>query len=169
MRGLVFTFRCLALITFAAIVLAQGIATARANDASGAEQSSGNGKTLEGTWRVEITLRNCLTGDPVQNPFPALASFARGGTVTTADGGLSPAVRGTGLGSWWRVPGGLFAAVTEAFLFNGSVRTGAQRIIQSIEVTPDGEEFNADVTSEILDPNGNVVGTGCATSIGRRF
>jgi hypothetical protein len=32
-----------------------------------------------------------------------------------------------------------------------------------------GEEFSADVTSEIQDPNGNVIATGCATSIGRRL
>jgi hypothetical protein len=136
---------------------------------SGKSQSVPDGRTLEGTWRVEITLRDCLTGEPVQNPFPALASFARGGTVTTADGGLSPAVRSTGLGVWWRVSGGAFAAVTEAFLFNGGVRTGTQRITQGIRVTRDGDEFNANVTSEIQDVNGNVVATGCATSIGRRL
>jgi hypothetical protein len=92
-----------------------------------------------------------------------------GGTLTTADGGLSPAVRGTGLGTWWRVRGGGFAAVTEAFLFNGGVRTGLQRISQEIEVVADGDEFNANVTSEIEDTSGNVIATGCATSIGRRL
>ena len=136
---------------------------------NGQSQSAADGRTLEGTWRVEITLRNCQTGAPVQNPFPALASFARGGTVTTADGGLSPAVRGIGLGVWWRVPGGAFAAVTEAFLFNGSIRTGLQRITQEIEVAADGEEFDANVTSQIHDINGTVIAGGCATSIGRRF
>lgn len=131
--------------------------------------AEGDGKTLEGTWRVEITLRNCVTGQPVQPPFPALASFARGGTVTTADGGLSPAVRGTGLGAWSRLPNGAFAAVTEAFLFNGNIRTGVQRIRQEIEVAAGGEEFNASVASEIRDVNGNVVAAGCATSIGVRM
>ena len=168
-RRLVLASPQLAIATLTIVVLAQGIADARQNDGSDGKQSAQAPRTLEGTWRVEITLRNCLTGEPVQNPFPALASFARGGTVTTADGGLSPAVRGTGLGAWWRVRGGAFAAITEAFLFNGDVRTGTQRIIQEIEVAPDGEEFNANVTSEIQDINGNVFATGCATSIGRRL
>jgi hypothetical protein len=132
-------------------------------------QDSAGGQTLEGTWRVEITLRNCVTGLPFQNPFPALATFARGGTVTTADGGLSPTVRGTGLGTWGRVPEGAFTATTEAFLFAGGVRSGTQRITQRIDVASHGGEFSADVTTEIQDTAGNVIGTGCATSVGRRF
>ena len=168
-RRLVFTAPQLAFLTLTIIVLVQSVAAARPNGGSGGKQSAGNRRTLEGTWRVEIRLLNCLTGAPVQPPFPALASFAPGGTVTTADGGLSPAVRGTGLGTWWRVRGGGFAAVTEAFLFNGGVRTGLQRISQEIEVVADGDEFNANVTSEIEDTSGNVIATGCATSIGRRL
>lgn len=168
-RRLVRASSQLAIATLTLIVAAQGIAAARQNDVSNEIRSAGDRRTLEGTWRVEITLRNCVTGQPVQNPFPALASFARGGTVTTADGGLSPAVRGTGLGVWWRAPHGAFAAVTEAFLFNGGIRTGVQRITQEIEVAADGHEFNASVTSEIQDVNGNVVAAGCATSIGLRM
>jgi hypothetical protein len=168
-RQLVFVFPRLAVATLAIVVVAQGTAAAQPNDRSDGERSVRDRRTLEGTWRVEITLRNCQTGEPVQTPFPALASFARGGTVTTADGGLSPTVRGTGLGAWWRVRGGAFWAITEAFLFNGGVRTGVQRIKQAIRVADDGDEFNANVTSEIQDTNGNVVATGCATSIGRRF
>jgi len=158
----------LAIATLTIVGLSQRVDGVRLSEHSGESQSVPDGRTLEGTWRVEITLRNCLTGEPVQNPFPALASFARGGTVTTADGGLSPAVRSTGLGVWWRVDGA-FAAVTEAFLFSGVVRTGTQRITQEIILTPDGDEFNANVTSEIRDVNGNVVAPGCATSIGRRL
>jgi hypothetical protein len=151
------------------VVVIPALAAGRQNDGLREEQLAGDGRTLEGTWRIEITLRNCATGQPVQGPFPALASFARGGTVTTADGGLSPAVRGTGLGVWRREPEGGFAAVTEAFLFNGAIRTGVQRITQKIEVAVGDEEFNASVTSEILDVNGNVVAAGCATSVGKRM
>lgn len=168
-RRPVFTSPRLAVAALTLVVVIPGFAAARQNDGSNEGQSDGDGKTLEGTWRVEITLRSCVTGQPVQNPFPALASFARGGTVTTADGGLSPAVRGTGLGVWWRVPEGAFAAVTEAFLFNGGIRTGVQRITQEIEVAASDEEFHSSVTSEILDANGNVLTAGCATSIGRRM
>ncbi len=124
---------------------------------------------LEGTWRVEITLRNCATGQALGTPFPALASFARGGTLTTSDGGLSPAVRGAGHGVWWRLRARTFAALTEAFVFNGSVRSGTQRISQEIDLDDDGMTFEARVSSALLDTAGQVAFAGCASSVGRRL
>ena len=139
----------------------------------GAEEKNGTqaaaAATLEGTWRVEITLRNCDTGQALGIPFPALATFARGGTLTTSDGGLSPAVRGTGHGVWWRTPGRTFAALSEAFMFNGGVRSGTQRISQEIDLDYDGMTFEARVSSAVLNTAGQIVFAGCASSIGRRL
>lgn len=139
----------------------------------GAEGKSGSqaaaAATLEGTWRVEITLRTCDTGQPLGIPFPALATFARGGTLTTSDGGLSPAVRGTGHGVWWRAGGQTFAALSEAFMFNGGVRSGTQRISQEIDLGHDGMTFEARVSSAVLDTAGQLVFAGCASSVGRRL
>jgi hypothetical protein len=127
-------------------------------------------RMIVGTWRVQITLRDCTSGQPLRSPFPALASFARGGTVTTADGGLSPASRTTGLGVWSHSSGGTYAAVTEAFLFAPTgVNAGTQRITQHIELNPYEDTFQATVNSTILDTQGNVVAVGCATSVGRRL
>jgi hypothetical protein len=141
----------------------------------GAEENNGTGPsaaaaaTLEGTWRVEITLRNCDTGQALGIPFAALATFARGGTLTTSDGGLSPAVRGTGHGVWWRLRGRTFAALTEAFMFNGGVRSGTQRISQEIDLDHDGMTFEARVSSAVLGTAGQIVFAGCASSAGRRM
>ena len=167
-RLFVFTPSQLAVAVVIMATVALGAVAAGPKDASGRDHSSIQSRTLEGTWRVEITLLNCQTGAAFGAPFPALASFAQGGTVTTADGGLSPAVRGTGLGTWWHAPGGGFSAVSEAFLFNSGVRVGLQRINQDIDVAVDGETFAANVRSEIEDAAGNVTMTGCATSVGRR-
>ena len=138
----------------------------------GAEEKMGTqaaaAATLEGTWRVEITLRNCDTGHPMGMPFPALATFAQGGTLTTSDGGMSPAVRGTGHGLWWRLRGRTFAALTEAFMFNGGIRSGTQRISQEIDLEQDGI-FEARVSSAVLDTAGRVLFAGCASSVGRRL
>ena len=134
------------------------------------ENTRAKARTIEGTWRVQITLRDCTSGQPLRTPFPALASFARGGTVTTADGGLSPASRTTGLGVWWHSTGGTYAAVTEAFLFAPTgVNTGTQRITQHIEFARYEDTFEATVSSIVLDTQGNVVAVGCATSVGRRL
>jgi hypothetical protein len=57
----------------------------------GPEARAAGGGTLEGNWLMESTLVNCATGDPLPipgNPFPALHTYMRGGTVL--DSGASP-------------------------------------------------------------------------------
>ena len=49
---------------------------------SGLGAQEGNSESqagrLEGTWRVQLTVRDCQTG-AVQRTFPALFAFAKGG------------------------------------------------------------------------------------------
>ena len=125
-------------------------------------------KPLEGTWRVQITIRNCQTGEALRS-FPAMATYSRGRTLITSDSGFSPALRSPGHGVWSHTAAHSYSAVSEAFLFNASgALTGVQRIAQTIEVGgPDA--FEASVSSSISDLNGNVLARGCATSVGRRL
>jgi hypothetical protein len=149
------------------IATASGV---RAEERSVQATQGSSAATLEGTWRVEITLLDCQTGAQVGVPFPALATFARGGTLTTADGGMSPTARGAGHGVWWRLQGRTFAAVAENFLFamNGAL-IGRQRISQQIELDGHGAEFHAWVSATATNNAGQVLFTGCATSVGRRL
>jgi hypothetical protein len=127
------------------------------------------GRTLVGTWKVQITLTVCQTGAAIRDPFAAMATFNLGGTMTTSDGSLNPALRGAGHGVWER-SGNDYRVVAEAFLFNaGGAWTGRQRLVQTIEVDEEGETFRANVAATVLDPGGNVVFTGCATSSGQRM
>lgn len=150
-----------------------GLCVAVASDVEGAGRGEVVGQesraaTLEGTWRVEITLLNRQTGEPLRDPFPALATFARGGTVTTSDDRLSPTARGAGHGVWWRTQGRTFAAITEAFLFGPTGALSArQRLVQLIDLDGSGTEFEAKVSSTILNTSGQVVAVGCARSVGR--
>src|SRR5262245_24897178 len=52
--------------------------------------NEGEARKLEGTWRAQITLRVCQTGAEIRS-FPALATFARGGTMNSTAAGASPA------------------------------------------------------------------------------
>jgi hypothetical protein len=152
-------------IALAAIVLAALASAAIPALATGAPAA-----TIEGTWRVEITLRHCQSGEALLAPFPALATFAQGGTMTTSDGGMSPAARGTGHGEWRRVQGRTFAAMTEAFMFASTGALSArQRITQEIVLHAEGTEFEARVSSQVVNLAGQVVFAGCATSVGRRL
>jgi hypothetical protein len=83
---------------------------------------------------------------------------------------LSPLVRGAGHGVWLHTAGHTFEALTEAFLFTpAGALNGTQRLRQSVEIGWDPDEFNATVWSEILDAQGTLLVTGCATSVGRRM
>lgn len=154
------------LVAAAVVALMSGTALIGAGQREGAHQ----GRQLPGTWRVQITLRNCQTGDALRPPFPAMATFAVGGTVITSDGGLSPLVRGAGHGVWRHMGGHTFDALTEAFLFTpAGTLNGLQRLRQSLEIGSDPDEFNAIVAAEILDAQGTLLASGCATSVGRRM
>jgi hypothetical protein len=153
-------------VAMVAVLLTGGVAAATRQG----PPAHGKGRLLQGTWRVQITLRNCTTGEPVRPPFPALATFAAGGTVTTADGGLSPVARGTGHGIWAHNGGHNYEALTEAFLFTpAGIVSGTQRLRQTIDIGGHPDEFHATVSAHILDAGGTVVGSGCATSVGRRM
>lgn len=125
---------------------------------------------LIGTWRVQITLRVCESNAAIRPPFSAMATFAAGGTMTTADSGFNPALRSAGHGVWRHDDGHTYIAKAEAFLFNmGGTLTATQKLSQTIEVGPDGKTFHATVASTVVDLAGNVLLTGCASSVGERM
>ena len=157
-----------AILAGAAVVVIRSTALLAADQQDPAAQSQA--RRLEGTWRVQIALRNCETGDSLRPPFPAMATFASGGTMITSDGGLSPLARGAGHGTWVHTGGHTFAALTEAFLFTPTgALSGIQRIRQAVEIGWDPHQFNATVSSEISDAQGTLLATGCATSVGNRM
>lgn len=127
-------------------------------------------KKLEGTWRMQITVRNCVTGEPFGPPFPALISYANGGTVTSVDSGFNPSMRSPGLGVWQHSRGHQYSALIEAFLFNAAgTLSGIHRLRQTITVSQFPDQLDVDIAAQILAPNGTQVGAGCATSVGRRL
>jgi hypothetical protein len=49
------------------------------------------------------------------------------------------------------------------------VLLGSQEITAALDLFPGGDEFESRSAIEILDVNDNVIGTGCATAVGKRF
>ncbi|PYS94237.1 MAG: hypothetical protein DMF64_01175 [Acidobacteria bacterium] len=124
---------------------------------------------MVGTWDISVTLRNCQTGAALRT-FPALASFAAGGTVIEVTTGLSPARCGPGQGVWRHMGGNTYRATIDAFLFDAEgVWTGTQRLTQIIEVRDERDEFKANATNEIFDTDDRLIQTDCATAVGRRL
>jgi hypothetical protein len=142
---------------------------ATAPQAQSIEKSESLGGKLEGTWRVQVTIRDCASGTALRT-FPAFLTFAQGGTLTETTTGFPPALRTPGHGVWEHLGGRSYRAVSEAFLFNpAGVWTGTQRLTQIIEISKDGEEMNSNATNEIFDTNGNLIVNGCATAVGSYF
>lgn len=152
--------------SLAAIVLCMGVvvATAKAQDAG----SASHGGQIEGTWRVQVTLRNCQTGVEVRT-FPALLTFAQGGALTGTSTVVPPAARGGDFGIWRFEGNGSYAAVSEAFIFTGGTWSQTQRITQAITLSQDSNTFSSNAHTEFFDTAGNVVSSGCAIAAGARM
>ena len=140
----------------------------------GRTESKSQGGKLEGTWRVEVTLRDCQSGAELRPAFPALLTFAKGGTLTETTTGIPPAQRTPGHGFWRHTGGQTYLAVSEAFLFSpANAWVGTQRITQTIEIGDDHDRFTSTASVEIFGPGGGPIPglppVGCATAVATRM
>ena len=102
--------------------------------------------------------------------FPAIFAYAKGGTLTVTTAGQPPSLNTAGLGVWNHTYGRTYSAVSEAFIFNAAgAWTSIQRLTRVIVVSWDGKGYTDTVALEILDTHGNVIVTGCATSVASRL
>jgi hypothetical protein len=124
---------------------------------------------LEGAWRLQLTVRDCNSGQALRT-FPAVFTFAKGGTATAITAGQLPSLATPGLGAWRHTQGHNYSAVTDAFVFSpAGVWIQTHRLTRAIEVSIDGDAFTDTVALEIFDTNGNLIVTGCATSVASRL
>ncbi len=153
-----------------ALALTVALVVAPRTIANAQSQQSASGRGLEGTWRVEVTLRDCNTGTALGSPFRTLLSFARGGTMTETTARFSPALSGPGHGIWQRIQGSTFSSTFEDFLYNpAGVWIGTQRLTQTIEMGDDPNTWTANAHNEIFDTNDNLLVSGCSTAVGQRM
>jgi hypothetical protein len=126
-------------------------------------------KKLEGSWNHAGTRIDCVTGQPT-GTFVSMFTFSRGGTFWEAGTQMSPSLRSPSHGVWSHDSGRLYTTAFQFFRFNADGTLAGRLIVrQEIEVSHDGESYTATSTSQVLDINGNVIATNCATGIGTRF
>jgi hypothetical protein len=146
-----------ALVLAGMLVLGSG--TARAQSERG----------LQGTWRALVTVRNCQTGVALRT-FPAMFTFAKGGTLIGTTAGQLPSLSTPNLGVWHHIDGQTYSAVSETFIFSpAGAWTQTHRLTRVIEVGSNGDEFTDTIALEIFDTMGNVIATGCGTTVASRF
>ena len=131
-------------------------------------QNTGGGR-LEGTWDVQVTIRNCQTGAEIRT-FKSLGAFMSGGTMQDVTSGIPPSQRVTGVGVWSHISGNTYRFSFKSFSFdaNGNF-TGWQVIRHELKLDSNGTEYTSAGTAEVYDPNGNLLFTGCSTTTATRF
>ena len=134
--------------------------------------STASERTIRGVWRTTVTPRNCQTGDALLT-LSGLFTFNQGGTMSEygIGPGSSPALRSPGHGVWQREHGWQeYSFAFTYYRYNASgVFLGSQKVRATLELAAGGDEFASRSGIEILDVNGIVIGTGCATATGTRF
>jgi hypothetical protein len=157
----------------AALAIVLGLAAS----ANAENDRTSNG--LEGTWRMEVTTRNCVTGASLLT-FRAYLTFAHGGTMTgtTSSPAFKPGQRTSDHGVWRRTGGHMYETSSEAFILFDSpasppappLTRGWQWIGQEITIDPhDPDVLESDARVEFYDMAGNELASGCATAVGHRF
>ena len=128
----------------------------------------GHEPSLVGVWVTQVTRRNCETGEPIgtgQIQF----TFAKGGTLLET---IGPSIfRSPGNGIWKRESGlNKYSYALRFMRFDAAgsfVGSGVVRVALTLDET--GNHYTATATNDVLDVNGNVIGSGCATSVSTRF
>ncbi len=135
-----------------------------------AQPSDESSNGLEGTWREQLSVRDCNNPSTVVRTFPAIFAYAKGGTLTVTTSGQLPSVSTTGLGVWNHMDGRTYRAVSEFFIFSPTgAPTQIHRLTRLIKVSRDAKRYTGAIALEILDINYNQIGMGCATAVATRM
>ena len=133
------------------------------------KKDKGHKPSLVGVWVTQVTRRNCETGEPIGTSQPQL-TFAKGGTLLET---IAPStVRGAGNGIWKREPGkNEYSYVLRFMRYDaaGGPPVGSGVIRTAIRLDENGNHYTSTATNDALDVNGNVISSGCATSVATRF
>ena len=155
-----------------ALIITASVASAQDTQSQQSSASAAHERTIQGVWRTAVTPRNCQTGEAILT-LSGLFTFNQGGTMSEygIGPGSSPALRSPGHGVWARAHGWQdYSFAFTFYRYNASgAFLGSQKITATLELDAGGDAFASRSAIEILDVNGAVIGTGCATAVGTRF
>ena len=148
----------LALLLLAA--LAQAVVSA---------QGVGSERGLVGSWDVQVTIRDCQSGVALFG-FPAMITYNQDGTMEESDLGAPVLVRLQGHGVWKHETARNYSAGFRFLNFNPDRTFAGTNVVRSvISLGQTGNDYTSTDTVELIDPNGNVIPMGCATTSAKRF
>ena len=132
------------------------------------QDDKGHESSLVGVWFTQVTRRNCDTGDPIGTSRIQL-TFAEGGTFLETIGPTT--LRSPGNGIWKHEHGWNEYSYALRFMrFDAAgVNVGSGVVRAFITLDDTGNSYTSTATNDVLDVNGNVISSGCATSVSTRF
>ena len=131
--------------------------------------TGGGGGRLEGTWDVQVTIRNCQTGAAIRT-FPSVGTFMSGGTTLDSTSGIPQALKTPGQGVWSHIRGNTYSFKFKSFSFDAANNFTGWTIIQhEANLDNNGDQYDSGGTAEVYAPNGTLVFTGCSTTTATRF
>lgn len=143
---------------------------------------------LEGTWLVQVTLRNCATGASLGS-FSSLVTFHRGGTLSESTNSPVFAIgqRTPGHGNWVSEGNHTYTQrMVNLINFDTAANLpGTPGFNPSLPVTPgffagwsivahtlelsDADHGTSSGTNEFYKADGTLYRTGCSTAVSQRF
>ena len=134
-----------------------------------AAQSDDAANQIEGTWRVQITFRNCADGTPTGTVGQGMNTFIHGGSMIGTPSAPPVFIR-TGHGVWVHEGGKSFVNRLVFFTYSATgVPTGRQETLRRIELGPGPDEYTSADVAANYDLAGNRVGGACVTGHGTRM
>jgi hypothetical protein len=148
-----------------------------AASAASAQQTAAQGRTLQGVWYVQVTIRDCATGVALAPVVNSLVTFAAGGTLheSVGGGGFAPGQRSDGHGTWTHRGGHTydqrFVSMINFATAPGpgpGFEAGWIKVRHTVTMI-DADHTESTGTNSFYRLNGEVYRTGCSTAIGTRF
>ena len=128
-----------------------------------------NEQGLTGSWDVTVTARDCESGTPLFS-FLAVQTYNQGGTMEASSLGAPGIVSLDGHGVWNHVKGRQYSVAFRVFKYNLDGSFAGKDVIRDvISLDLGGATYTSTGGVEILDPNGNLILRGCATTTATRF
>jgi hypothetical protein len=134
---------------------------------SSAQSAVGGGGRLEGTWDVQVSINDCH--GHVIRTFPSRLMYIAGGTFVESTSGIAPALKTPGFGVWSHTTGNTYAVTFKFFIFDTTnTFTGWQIVRAQLSLNQTADAYTASGTVQIYDTSGNLIGSGCVTTVGTR-
>ena len=134
-----------------------------------AQVQNDNEQGLTGSWDVTVTARDCESGAPLFS-FLAVQTYNQGGTMQASSLGAPGTVRLDGHGVWKHIKGRQYSVAFRVLKYNLDGTFAGKDVIRDvISLDLGGDTYTSTGGVEILDPNGNLILRGCATTTATRF